>query len=183
MVELYCLMFFMIVAAVLAIELKDLVSSVVSLAALGLVLCITFIVLKAPEVAIMQLVVETLALVILIKATLRSDLPFSASGRWYFNTTIYFAFFITLIIIALECFKDMPPFGHPLMRVSSTYLKEGLSSTGAANVVSAVTLDFRAFDTLCEATILFVAVLGVLVIVRPKGRKAETELLTEGEDE
>ena len=88
MIALYFLLIFMIIAAILAIELEDLISSVVALIAVGLALCVTFIALKAPDVAIMQLVVETLALLVLIKATLRKDLPFSASGRWYVNTFI-----------------------------------------------------------------------------------------------
>lgn len=175
MTELYLLLIFMIVGAVVAVETKELISSVVSLAAVGLGLCITFIILKAPDVAIMQLVVETLALVILIRATLRTDLPFSTSGRWYLNTAIYITFFTTLLIVAIRCFKDLPPFGYPIMRIASTYLKDAMVKTGAANVVASVTLDYRAFDTLCEATVLFTAVVGVLAIVRRVGRKRAGE--------
>jgi multisubunit Na+/H+ antiporter MnhB subunit len=170
MIELYFLLIFMIVAAVLAIELEDLISSVVALFAVGLVLCITFIVLKAPDVAIMQLVVETLALVVLIKATLRADLPFSASGRWYVNTFIYIAFFVTLVVVALKCFKDLPPFGSPLMK-SAALLEQSLFKMGEANLVSVVTLKYRIFDSFGEAAILFVGVIAVLAILRPKGKK------------
>ena len=116
MTVLYFLLIFMIIATILAIELEDLISSVVALFSVGLALCITLIVLKAPDVAIMQLVVETLALVVLVKATSREDLPFSTSGRWYVNTFIYAAFFMTLFIVALKCFSDLPSFGSPLMK-------------------------------------------------------------------
>ncbi len=170
MIELYFLLIFMIVAAVLAIELEDLISSVVALFAVGLALCITFIVLKAPDVAIMQLVVETLALVVLINATLRKDLPFSISGRWYVNTFIYAAFFITLFVVATKCFKDLPPFGSPLMR-SAALLHRNLLNTGEVNLVSAVTLKYRIFDSFGEAAILFIAVIAILAILRPKGKK------------
>ena len=170
MIELYFLLIFMIVAAVLAIELEDLISSVVALIAIGLALCITFIVLKAPDVAIMQLVVETLALLVLIKATLRADLPFSTSGRWYVNTFIYVAFFVTLVVVALKCFKDLPPFGSPLMR-SIPLLGQNLPKMGEANLVSVVTLQYRIFDSFGEAAILFIAVIAILTILRPKGKK------------
>ena len=43
--------------------------------------------------------------------------------------------------------------------------------TGAANLVASVILDYRAFDTLGEATVLFTAVMGVLAVVRKVGRK------------
>lgn len=179
MIELYILLIFMIVGSLIAIEAKDLLSSVVALAAVGLGLCMAFIILKAPDVAITQLVVETLALVILIRATLRTDLPFSASGRWFLNTLIYVLFILVLSIVAVRCFSDLPQFGYPIMGVASTYLKEGFQKTGAANLVASVVLDYRAFDTLCEATVLFTAVMGVLVILRRRGRKKEGEVIEE----
>ena len=43
-----------------------------------------------------------------------------------------------------------------------TRLEVGLEQTGAANYVMAVLLDFRAYDTLGEATVLFCAILGAL---------------------
>ncbi len=148
----------------------------------GLGLSIIFLVLKAPDVAITQLVVEILALIILIRATLKKDLPFSTSGRWVLNTAITLCFIGLFLVAAHKCFKDLPEFGYPTMRVASTYLKEGLPKTGAANVVASVILDYRAFDTLGEATVLFTAVIGVLAVVRRIGRKKEGQKIKE-EDE
>ena len=74
-------MFLMIICAVLAVEITDLFSSVIAVGAVGLCLCVIFLILKAPDLAITQLVVEVLCLMILIRATIRRDLPFSTSGR------------------------------------------------------------------------------------------------------
>ena len=87
----------MIAAAIIAVEAKDLLSSVVAIGGVGIGLSMAFLILKAPDLAIMQLVVEILSLVILVRATMRHDLPFSMSGRWVFNT------FSTLIFILLSC--------------------------------------------------------------------------------
>jgi len=54
---------------------------------------------------------------------------------------------------------------------STTYLQEGLAGTGAPNIVTAVLLDFRAWDTLGEATVLFCAALGTLAVLRRNARK------------
>jgi len=182
MIELYILLIFMIVGAIIAVEVKDLLSSVVAVGAVGLGLSMTFLILKAPDVAITQLVVELLALIILIRATIKRDLPFSTSGRWYVNTFITGAFIFMFVLLGLICLKDLPPFGYPLMRVASTYLREGLAKTGATNLVASVILDYRAFDTLGEATILFTAVIGVLAVVRRQGRKGEDEIVDEDDD-
>lgn len=182
MIELYILLIFMIAAAIIAIEVKDLLSSVVAVGAVGLGLSIVFLILKAPDVAITQLVVEILALIILIRATLKKDLPFSASGRWFLNTFITIGFIIVFLGVAAKCFGDLPEFGYPIMRVADVYLAKGLALTGATNLVGSVILDFRAYDTLGEATILFTAVIGVMALVRRVGRKNPGQKIKE-EDE
>lgn len=179
MTELYILMIFMILGAIIALEVKDLLSSVVAVGAIGLCLSMTFLVLKAPDVAITQLVVELLALIILIQATIKRDLPFSTSGRWHLNTIITFSFIVIFVSVGIVCFRDLPEFGYPMLRTASVYLKEGLLRTGATNLVASVMLDYRAFDTLGEATILFTAVIGILSIVRRVGRKRPDEKIEE----
>ncbi|MFC1549044.1 hydrogenase subunit MbhD domain-containing protein, partial [Candidatus Omnitrophota bacterium] len=117
MVELYILLILMIIGAIVAVEVKDLLSSVIAVGAAGLALSIIFLILKAPDVAITQLVVEILALIILIRATLKKDLPFSTTGRWLINTIITACFILVLVAIGMKCFQDLPEFGYPTMRV------------------------------------------------------------------
>ena len=182
MIELYVLLVFMIIGAIIAIEMKDLLSAVIAVGAVGLGLSIVFLVLKAPDVAITQLVVEMLCLIILLRATLKRDLPFSTTGRWLLNTLITTGFIAIFLFVAVKAFKDLPEFGYPIMRVANIYLKEGLVKTGASNLVSSIILDFRAYDTLGEATILFTAVVGVLTIVRRIGRKKQDEIVEEDDE-
>jgi len=172
----------MIVGAIVALEVKDMVSSVIAVGAVGLALSIAFLILKAPDLAITQLTVEILMLIILIRATLRRDLPFSTSGRWFLNTVITILFVIIFLGVAYLAIKDLPEFGSPTMRVAKYYIGEGLRKTGAANLVAGVILDFRAYDTLGEATVLFTAAIGVISIMRRIGRKKVEETVKE-EDE
>lgn len=179
MFELYLLLGFMIVGAIIAVVVKDLLSSVVAVGVAGLGLSLAFLVLKAPDLAITQLVVEILCLIILIRATIRKDLPFSTTGRWFFNTLVTVTFILTFLWMGYLAFRDMPRFGEPIMRVAKVYIDQGLIKTGATNLISAVILDFRAYDTLGEATILFTAVMGVVAVMRRTGRKK----IGEAEDE
>jgi multicomponent Na+:H+ antiporter subunit B len=116
-------------------------------------------------------VVEILCLIILIRATIRKDLPFSTTGRCFFNTLVTVVFIIVFLGMSYMSFKNLPAFGSPIMRVAKVYLAQGLIDSGATNLVSSVILDFRAYDTLGEATILFTAVIGVLTVIRRVGRK------------
>lgn len=167
---LQLLLLFMISAAIVAIEVEDLLSSVIAVGAVGLGLSMAFLVLKAPDLAITQLVVEILCLIILIRATINKDLPLIRDGRWLFNTIATVLFIALFLILAYFALKDLPAFGQPIMRVAGEYIAQGLQKTGATNIVAAIILDFRGYDTLGEATILFTAVMGVLAVIRRVGR-------------
>lgn len=169
--ELHLLLLFMIIAAIVAIEAKDLLSSVVSVGAVGFALCLAFLILKAPDLAITQLVVEILCLIILIRATIRRDLPLAIEGRWVFNTVSTLAFISVFLFFGYAALKELPVFGEPIMRVVKMYLEGATAKTGAVNIVASVILDFRAFDTLGEATVLFTAVIGIMAVLRRPGRK------------
>jgi len=175
MLEIHLLLIFMIAAAVMAVRIKDLLSSVVAVGAAGLGLSMSFLVLKAPDLAITQLVVETLCLVILIRATIKKDLPFSTSGRWFFNTLITLCFLAVFLTAAYFSLKNLPQFGDAMMRVSRIYVQEGMARTGSPNIITAIILDYRGYDTLGEVTVLFTAAIGVLAVVRKVGRKKQAE--------
>ncbi|MFH1128388.1 MAG: hydrogen gas-evolving membrane-bound hydrogenase subunit E [Candidatus Omnitrophota bacterium] len=169
--ELHILLIFMIFAAVIAIEVKDLLSSVVALGSVGFALCLAFLILKAPDLAITQLVVEILCLIILIRATIKRDLSLVIEGRWVFNTVSTLLFIAVFLFFSWVALREIPSFGNPIMSVVKKYLAEGISKTGAVNLVTAVILDFRAYDTLGEATVLFTAVIGIMAVLRFRGRK------------
>lgn len=171
MLDLQIILVFMIIGALIAVKAKDLLSSVIAVGTVGLGLSLAFLILKAPDLAIAQLVVEILCIIILIRATIRKDLPFSTSGRWFFNTFITFVFIFIFLIFGYFCLRDLPSFGNPVMKIAHTFLSQGLKQTGTTNLVSAVVLDYRAYDTLGEATILFTAVMGVIAVMRSIGRK------------
>lgn len=168
--QLYPLLIFMILAAIVAVETKDLLSSVVAVGAAGLGLSVAFLILKAPDLAITQLVVEILCLILLIRATIKRDIPSLNRRADYARLISAFIFIFIFIYFAHFALRGLPPFGQPYMRIAQEYVNEGLNKTGAANLVTSVILDFRGYDTLGEATVLFTAVMGVIVVLREIGR-------------
>ncbi len=58
-------------------------------------------------------------------------------------------------------------FGEPKFTdMDHYYLHNSQNQTGANNVVTGIVFDYRGFDTLGEATVLFTAVLGVGLVLR-----------------
>lgn len=73
-------------------------------------------------------------------------------------------FFIAFMILAAA---GMRPFGEPVFsEMDDYYIDNAQSETGANNVVTTIVFDYRGFDTLGEATVLFTAVLGVTALFR-----------------
>jgi len=171
--ELHLLLVFMIIGAIIAVEVKSLLSSIVAVGAVGLGLVVTFLILKAPDLALVQLVVEILALLILLRAAFGDKIQQMGKGKRNGITAILVSIVFVLIFLTCSyfCLKNLPEFGYPLMRVSQTYINEGLQQTGAANIVTAIILGYRGYDTLGEATVLFTAVVGTLAVMRAVGRK------------
>jgi len=170
---LYLLISFMIVAAVVAIEARDLLSSVISVSAAGAGLSIVFLLLGAPDLAITQVVVEVLCLVMLIRATVtRKDTTYESRPNTFAvaGGLVFCALFCAACFYAL---RAMVPFGHPKMVMGRPYLLHTFEKTGAANAVMGVLLDFRAYDTLGEATVIFTAIIGAYVLLRHVGRKPD----------
>lgn len=167
---------FMIVAAIIALEIKNLLSSVVALGALGSGISICFLMLGAPEIAITQMAVEILLLIILVRATISRDLTYITTQReigGLVTIGVFMGLFVLLSVFALEL---LPKFGNPLMAVSSYYIKNGFADVNAANAVSAIMLGYRGIDTLGEAAILLASIVGAIVLLRPKGRKEVDEV-------
>jgi multicomponent Na+:H+ antiporter subunit B len=174
------LLLFMIVAAIVAIETRDLLAAVISVTAVGFGLVIAVFYMRAPDVAIVPIVVEVLTLVILIRATLRVGLKTFVGNRDFFGLMVTLAMLFVIFLAGIRVFDGMPKFGEPVMsRImdapSRLYLANGLKETGAANIVTAVLLDYRAYDTLGEATVLFTSIIGAIAIIRKKARKKPSE--------
>ena len=68
------------------------------------------------------------------------------------------------------------PFGSPAVTDMDDYfIQHGQAQTGANNIVTSIVFDFRGFDTLGEATVLFTAVLGVGMMFRKRNEGEEYE--------
>jgi multisubunit Na+/H+ antiporter MnhB subunit len=186
MLIFYVFLVFMIIAAIVAIETRKLLSSVICVGAVGFGASLMFLFLRAPDIAITQIVVEVLGLVILIRATIARDLTFISGDREFFAVVVSVVIVFVIFLVGILVFESLPLFGEPIFAnipfhdlqqfsASKRYIASGLQETGAANLVASVILDYRAYDTLGEVTVLFTCIMGALVILRKPSKKAIEE--------
>ena len=165
---------FMIIGAIYALHANDLLSAVIAQGIVGYGLVICFLHLKAPDLAIVQIVVETITLIIMVAVVLDSSRK-EIKGKIGFKSTVNIIVGLVFIGFLIYFFNmatgSLDVLGEHALRMSETYIEEGAQKTGAANLVTGILWDFRGYDTLGEATILFTAALGVLSVLRLKGKK------------
>ncbi len=165
---------FMILGAIYAIHATDLLSAVISGGIVGYGLVICFLLLKAPDLAIVQIVVETITLIIMVAVVLDSsrEEPFSKPDmKGYITAATAILILIVIFYFLKISVSSLDPFGEGTLRMANAYIEGATGRTGSANLVTGVVFDFRGYDTLGEATVLVTAVLGVLTILRIKGKK------------
>jgi multisubunit Na+/H+ antiporter MnhB subunit len=171
MTVFYVLLFLILIGSLIAIETRDLLGSVICIGAVGFGASLMFLFLRAPDIAITQIVVEVLGLIILIRATISRDLTFISGDREFFGLVVSVIVIFVVFLAGMEVLESLGRFGEPVIAsvpdaASNAYIEGGFERTGAANLVAAVILDFRAYDTLGEATVLFASIIGATVILR-----------------
>ena len=181
------LIIFMLVASLIAGEAEDLLGCVIAVGATGFGLSVIDLLVGAPDLAITQVVVEIISVVLLIRVVLTRRDTSTETPRDALRIAAVLLGGGVLLAAAFLAFGGghmegtVPPFGQAVLTndtsaaippgVGAKYLAGSAEQTGAANAVMAIVLDYRGYDTLGEATIILVAIMGAYATLRVVGRK------------
>ncbi|OYR41963.1 hydrogen gas-evolving membrane-bound hydrogenase subunit E [Halorubrum sp. Eb13] len=155
------------------------VSGVLTLSILGFMLAIFFILASAPDLALTQLVVETLVLLVFLLVLQRlpsfySDVRPLAIARDAAVSILVGATAFVSVLLTIP-----GPDAEPTS-VATYYTEQAIPGGGGSNVVNVILVDFRAFDTLGELLVVTIAAIAILVLVTMRTRG---ETVTEGDEE
>ncbi|MFK3740664.1 monovalent cation/H+ antiporter subunit A [Massilia sp. TN1-12] len=138
----------------------------------GIVVSITFLWLSAPDLALTQLMVETVTTVLILlglrwlpprkrPAELLPQAPLRTWWRRGRDASVALAGGLGLATVSWIVLTRPP--GAP---ISDFYVLRALSEGGGANVVNVLLVDFRGFDTMGEITVLGAVALTVYALLR-----------------
>jgi len=169
-IGLHIILILMIAGALIALSLDDLFSSVIVLGGTGLCLSAAFLLLQAPELAIVQFIAEILVLILLVKITVQKDILQEFRDRQFVTPLTIIVLVGIVAYFAYAACKELPAFGLAFSKPLQNRLLQGLADAGASNLVSALSLEYRGLDAVGEFAILFAAAIAVLAVLRKIGR-------------
>jgi len=152
------------VGGVACCVVKSRFTAILCLGVVGLAVAILYFLFSAPDLAMTQILVETLALVLFVLAfhklpLLKDYSKLAIRGRDAVFATIFGVVMTLLVLIALHFEVERPPISE-YMGEQSYPLAHG------RNVVNVILVDFRALDTLGEIGVLAIAALGVYAMLK-----------------
>ena len=154
-------------------------NAILAFGAAGLSMGLLFALEPAPDVALVQIVVDILSVVILVLALTR--LPrrqrrkaqevavILRYSRWSIlrDTAVAGAVGLLVTLITLTALTDRPRESV----VTPYFAANAKTLTGATDIVGAIVVDFRALDTLLEITVFGMAGLGIYTLLRHAAQK------------
>ena len=156
-----------VAAAVGTVRARRRFAAVIFTAAMGYGVALLFVIQGAPDLALTQFLVDTVAVVayVLVLRHLPANFapaPFRRDRAIRLVTAILVGCFVLLFALTI---------GAPSSDPAGKYYEEhALEEADGRNVVNVILVDFRAFDTLGEITVLLVAGIGVASLL-VAGRK------------
>src|SRR3972149_2540183 len=115
----------MILGAIYAIHAKDLLSAVIACGIVGYGLVICFLLLKAPDLAIVQIVVETITLIIMVAVVLNSSREESYSGldpQGFIHAAASMIILVVLFYFFYTAVQSLDNFGSSSLRMAESYI-------------------------------------------------------------
>lgn len=162
-----------VVAAIAVLFVKSRLSAIVIVGYIGFAVATFFVILRAPDLALTQLVVETVTTALFL-------LCFYFLPKWKQHHTDR-KLNITNLIIALSVgvtftLTALSVKSGRLFDSISSYFEKSDELAGGKNIVNTILGDFRAFDTMLEVIVLFIAGIGVYTLVKYRDSKGGKEI-------
>ncbi len=162
-----------VAAAVGAVASRRRFPAVLYLGAVGYGVAVLFIIQGAPDLALTQLLVETLSVVIFVLVLRHlpdrfQRMPWKLGRGARLAVAGGVGTFVAAFALVAGAARQEPS-------ISSAFLDRALPDAGGRNVVNVILVDFRGFDTLGEVTVLTVAAFGIFSLVRACRRERAAE--------
>lgn len=148
---------------------KSRLASIILLGAVGYTVSLFYVLFRAPDLALTQLVIETISVALFLVAFYHLPELRKRKDRMRFkltNALISVGVGAVVTLIALSAHSN-----KLFESISQYYVENTYDLAAGKNMVNVILVDFRGFDTLFEITVLAIASLGIFGMIRLKRAK------------
>ena len=166
-----------VASAVAVVAAPSHISGVLTLSILGFMVAIFYILASAPDLALTQLVIETLVLVIFLLVLDKLPAFYGGPSRLRAGRDAIVAGAVGLTVTVTVLLSTA---GTPNDVIAQYFVEYGgvpeehpdffLDAGGGGNIVNVILVDFRAFDTLGEISVVAMAALSVITLIAMRDR-------------
>ncbi|XVH31782.1 hydrogen gas-evolving membrane-bound hydrogenase subunit E [Haloferacaceae archaeon DSL9] len=157
-----------VVAAVAVVIAPSHVAGVLTLSLLGFMVAIFYILASAPDLALTQLVVETLVLLIFLLVLERLPEYYGEIDLDYVARDAALSVLVGVTVFATVLFSTRERLGEA--SIAQGFVERAIPEAGGTNVVNVILVDFRGLDTLGETAVVVMAALSVLLLTATRKR-------------
>ncbi|TAA67868.1 Na+/H+ antiporter subunit A [Planococcus salinarum] len=150
---------------------KSRLTAIIALGAVGYSVALFFVIFRAPDLALTQLVIETISVALFLLAFYHLPQISRKEERMRFrlgNAVIAIGVGVTMTLVALTAHA-----GKALPSISEFYKETVYTEAAGGNIVNVILVDYRGFDTLFEIAVLGIAGIGIITLIKLRLTKKE----------
>jgi multicomponent Na+:H+ antiporter subunit A len=148
----------------LLVTRKGRLDAVFSLGMIGMTIAAIFGLYSAPDLALTQILVELLMIVLFVLVLMRTLRMFNRGSR---GPRLGFDLIISIFFGAIVSVALMGVLSTPqTSSIATFFVDNSLIQANAKNIVNTILIDFRGFDTMGEITVIGIAALSCLTMLR-----------------
>ncbi|WP_339238686.1 Na+/H+ antiporter subunit A [Bacillus sp. PS217] len=160
------LMLVMISATVATVFARSRLTAIIALGVVGYTLALFFVIFRAPDLALTQLVIETISVALFLLCFYHlPKLRLKTKTRTFRMTNFIISLGVGVIVTLLGIASSSQ---RTKDSIASFFVKHSHDLGGGDNVVNVILVDFRGFDTMFEITVLTIAALGIYSMIKTK---------------
>jgi multicomponent Na+:H+ antiporter subunit A len=165
---LYGIAAIMVFATALTVFSKSRLAAIISMGVIGYGIAFIYLFYSAVDLAITQILAETLVVVLFVLILQRIPAFAKLSPKKLKNRdmVIAVAFGAVMTLLALQA-TDI----NMTAPISEYFVENSLTKAFGKNVVNVILVDFRALDTMGEVIVLIIAALGVFTLLSKRGTR------------
>lgn len=157
-------------AALMVMFAKTRIVALVGLGIMGYIVAMLFVVFRAPDLALTQLVVETVTTVMLLLCFyFLPEITEEIGPMKHQITNFSIAVGVGVLVTAMALSAQSNCLFEPI----SWFFEQAYELAGANNIVNAILVDFRGFDTMFEILVFTIAGLGVYTLIKLRHARRE----------